>query len=460
MKKIVIMSLLTLALMANVTQTSEGVFIDIYADKDPQSNIIATVPTSKGNIIKKRCFTNRDSQSWCKVEYIHKDIIIHGYSDEDSLDIISAIPNTKSTYEQTYGGKYDDEANAVLAVKDGFMIVGTTASFGKGQNDAYVIRVDQFGNKVYSLALGGSSNDSANAVVELKDGFVIAGSTRSFGNGVESIYMAKFTKAGELLWQNGYYSDNDDYYQANDMVKISDRNMLFAGSENHVKFFNSEINIYVNAIDSEGVRNGVKRYGGNKVDVANSIINIQDGYVLAGMTKSWGHGAEDAYVIKLDKDGNQLWHNAFGYAYDEVANQIIATQDGGYILVGTTDSDIKNQQDIYVVKLRADGSRAWQAHYGSKEDEEGFGIVETNDGYVIAGYTKDTPSYNSDVYLLKISKSGVTMWSRKYGLDKDDGAKAIIKVDDGFVVVGYKTSEETYSKDVYILKVDENGKIN
>lgn len=454
------MSLLTLALMANVTQTSEGVFIDIYADKDPQSNIIATVPTSKGNIIKKRCFTNRDSQSWCKVEYIHKDIIIHGYSDEDSLDIISAIPNTKSTYEQTYGGKYDDEANAVLAVKDGFMIVGTTASFGKGQNDAYVIRVDQFGNKVYSLALGGSSNDSANAVVELKDGFVIAGSTRSFGNGVESIYMAKFTKAGELLWQNGYYSDNDDYYQANDMVKISDRNMLFAGSENHVKFFNSEINIYVNAIDSEGVRNGVKRYGGNKVDVANSIINIQDGYVLAGMTKSWGHGAEDAYVIKLDKDGNQLWHNAFGYAYDEVANQIIATQDGGYILVGTTDSDIKNQQDIYVVKLRADGSRAWQAHYGSKEDEEGFGIVETNDGYVIAGYTKDTPSYNSDVYLLKISKSGVTMWSRKYGLDKDDGAKAIIKVDDGFVVVGYKTSEETYSKDVYILKVDENGKIN
>lgn len=459
MKKMVLMSLFTSLLMANVTQTSEGTFIDIYSDKDPQSNIIATVSIDKGTIVKKRCFSNRDSQRWCKIEYVHNDLRIHGYSDEDSLDIIYAIPNSKSTFEQTYGGKYDDEANAVLELKDGYMLVGSTASFGKGQSDAYIVRVDKFGNKIYSLALGGASEDSANAVVELKDGFVLGGSTRSFGNGVESIYAAKFSKAGELLWQHGYYSDKDDYYQANDMIKVSETNMLFAGSENHVKFFNSELNVYVNAIDTNGQKNGVKRYGGDKLDEANSIINTEDGYVLAGVTKSWGHGGEDAYVIKLDKEGNQIWHNAYGYAYDEVANQIIATKDGGFILVGTTDSDIKNQQDIYVVKLNADGTRDWQAHYGSKEDEEGFGIVETEDGYVIAGYTKDTPSYNSDVYLLKISKSGGTVWSRKYGLDKDDAAHAIIKVKDGFVVAGYKTSEETYSKDLYILKVDENGYI-
>ena len=461
MTKTLLLSLLaSAALMSNVTQTKDGTFIDIYADKDPQSNIISTVSTNKGNIVKKRCFSNRESQRWCKVEYIHNDLRIHGYIDEDSLDTIYAIPNKNITFEQTFGGRYDDEANDIIALKDGYMLVGSTASFGKGQNDAYVVRVDKFGNKVYSLAIGGSSEDEANAVVEVKDGFVIAGSTRSFGNGVESIYMAKVSKVGALLWQNGYYSDKDDYYQAKDMVKISDTNLLLAGPEDHVKFFNSEVNVYVNAIDINGQKNGVKRYGGSKVDVANSIINTKDGYVLAGMSKTWGHGGEDAYVIKLDKDGNQIWHNAFGFRYDEVANQIIATRDGGYILVGTTDSDIKKQQDIYVVKLNANGTRAWQAHYGSKEDEEGYGIVETDDGYVIAGYTKDTQSYNSDVYLLKISHHGRMLWSKKYGLDKDDAAKAIIKVEDGFVVAGYKTSQETYSKDLYILKVDENGNIN
>lgn len=460
MKKGLFISLLTSALLAGITQNSDGTFIDIYTDKDSQSNISATVSTSKGNLVKKRCFSNRDSERWCKVKYVYKDLTLHGFVDEGSLEMVSSIPNTNATYELSFGGRHDDVGNDIIVVDDGYLMVGNTSSFGQGQNDAYVVKVDKFGNKIYSLAIGGSSEDTANAVVELNDGYFLTGSTRSFGNGVESIFMSKFSKDGNVLWKKGYYSDKDDYYRGNDVIKISDTNMLVAGYENHVKFFNSEVNIYLNAIDSKGQRNGIKRYGGNKIDEANSIISTNDGYVIAGVTKSWGHGAEDAYVIKIDKDGNKIWHNAFGFDYDEVANQIIATRDGGYILVGTTDSDIKNQQDIYVVKLRADGTLDWQGHYGSREDEEGFGIVESNDGYVIAGYTKETPSYNSDAYILKLDRDGHVMWQRKYGLDKDDEARAIVAVEDGYVLTGYRTSEESYSKDLYILKVDKNGNIN
>ena len=453
-------SALTSLLLGGVTENSDGTFIDIYSDKDSQSNIIATVSTSKGNLITKRCFSNRDSQRWCKVKYTYKELTLNGFVDEGSLNTIAQIPNKNATFEQSFGGRYDDEGNDIIVTKDGYLVVGATASFGSGQNDAYVVKVDKFGNKLYSLALGGSSEDEANAVVELKDSFVLAGSTRSFGNGVESLYMAKFSKNGNLLWQKGYYSDEDDYYKANDITKISESNLLLAGYEDHVKFFNSEVNIYLNAINDRGERNGIKRYGGNKVDKANSIITTKDGYVIAGVTKTWGHGAEDAYVVKIDKDGNRVWHNAFGFDYDEVANEIIATRDGGYILVGTTDSAIKKQQDIYVVKINANGTRAWHGHYGSREDEEGFGIVESNDGYVIAGYTNDTQSYNSDAYIMKLDKEGRFIWGKKYGLDKDDEAKSIVAVEDGYVLAGYRTSEERYSKDLYIIKVDKNGNLN
>ncbi len=446
-------------LLANFTQTQDDTFIDIYADKDPQSSIIATVSTSKGKLTKKGCFTNSDSQRWCKVEYAHNELNIHGYSDEDSLEMINAVPNNKSTFEQTFGGKYDDIANAVIALKDGYMIAGVTASYGKGENDAYVVRVDKFGNKIYSLSLGGTAEDSANAVAELKNSFVIVGATRSFGVAEENIYVAKFSKAGELLWQKGYFTDEDDYYQANAIVKTSDTEILLAGSENHFGFFSTEMRVYVNALDAKGEQKSVQRYGGSDMDVANSIISTQDGYLLAGVTKSSGSG-EDAYVIKVDKDGDMTWQKRFGYAHNEVAHQIIQTQEGGYILVGTTASYIQNQQDVYVVKIEADGTVSWQEHYGSQEDEEGYGIVETNDGYVIAGYTEDTLTKSGDVYLLKISKTGSVLWERKYGSDNDDAAKAIIKVEDGFVIVGYKTSQKSLSKDFYMLKVDENGKIN
>ena len=459
MKKTVLLSLLTSALLAGVTETAEGISVDIYADKDAQSNIVATVSTSKGHLIKKRCLTNRRSKRWCKVEYKYDDIDIKGYVDEASLNIIYSKPHTRPTFEISYGGRHDDIANDIVATKDGFIAVGKTGSFGKGQDDIYVVKIDKFGNKKYSLTLGGHANDEATSLVKIEDGYILAGVTSSYGNGDQSIYLARVRDNGALVWHRAYYSDKDDYYKANDIIRISKNNTLVVGYEEHIKFFASETNIYVNAVDLDGNRNGIKRYGGDKVDEANSVINLPDGYLIAGFTKTWGHGGKDAYVLKIDKAGKRVWHNAYGFRYDEEIRQIIATSDGGYLGVGFTDSDIKQQKDIYVVKINADGSRAWHYHYGSREDEEGYGVVEDNGGYLIAGYTKDTKSYNSDAYLLKIDYRGNILWHRKYGLDKDDEARAIIKTDDGYVMAGYTTSLESYSKDMSIIKVDKEGKI-
>ena len=386
-------------------------------------------------------------------------MVIKGYSEKKYLDIIAQAPNTKRRFEQTYGGKYDDEAKDIIALKDGYLLVGETQSFGNGNRDTYIIKVDKLGNKIFSSAYGGRNADTANAVVEMSDSFMLAGTTSSFGNRVQSMYLAKIAKDGNLIWQKAYYSDKDDYYSAKDLVKISENNLLIAGTEDHVKFFSSEVNFYLNAINTDGQKNGIKRYGGEDPERANSIISVNDGYVIAGETDTWGHGRLDAYVIKIDKEGNRVWHNAFGFDDDETANQIIATGDGGYIIVGTTDSDYKTQKNVFVVKLNADGNRQWQSFYGSREEDEGFGIVESRDGYVVAGYTKGTENYDSDVYIIKIDKNGNVIWEKRYGSSKDDGANAIIKVEDGFAVAGYSTSIETYSKDVYLLKIDENGNV-
>ena len=458
MKIALIISMVTSVLLAEIVETNNGMFLELFTYKN-STEIISKVPISKGKIEKKNCYSTRNGQVWCKVTYTNEGMVIKGYSEKKYLDIIAQAPNTKRTFEQTYGGKYDDEAKDIIALKDGYLLVGETQSFGNGNSDTYIIKVDKLGNKVFSAAYGGRNADVANAVLEVNDGFMLAGTTSSFGNRVQSMYLAKIAKDGKLMWQKAYYSDKDDYYSGNDLVKISEDNLLIAGTEDHVKFFSSEVNFYLNAINTDGQKNGIKRYGGEDPERANSIISVNDGYVIAGETDTWGHGRLDAYVIKIDKDGNRIWHNAFGFEDDENANQIIATGDGGYVLVGTTDSHFRSQKNVYVVKLNADGNREWQSFYGSREDDEGFGIVESKGGYVVAGYTKGTDNYDSDVYIIKIDKNGNVIWEKRYGSSKDDRANAIIKVEDGFVVAGYSTSIESYSKDVYLLKIDQNGNV-
>jgi len=458
MKIALIISMVISALLAGIVETNNGMFLELFTYKN-STELVSKVPISKGKIEKKNCYSTRNGQVWCKVTYSDNGMLIKGYSEKKYLDIIAQAPNTKSTFEQTYGGQYDDVANDIIALKDGYLLVGETNSFGEGNSDAYIVKVDKLGNKIYSAAYGGSNADVANAVVQIGDGFMVTGTTSSFGNRVQSLYMLKLAKNGNKLWQKAYYSDKDDYYAGNDIIKISDTNMLIAGTEDHVSFFSSEVNIYLNAININGKRNGIKRYGGEDPERANSIVSVSDGYVIAGESDTWGHGGLDAYVIKIDKDGNRVWHNAFGFDDDETANQIITTRDGGYIIVGTTDSHYRTQKNVYVVKLSADGTREWQSFYGSKEADEGFAIAEARGGYVIAGYTKGTPNYDSDVYLLKIDTNGNILWEKRYGSSKDDRANAIINVGDGFVVAGYSTSIESHSKDVYLLKIDENGNI-
>ena len=366
MKTLLLTTLITSALFSSVVQQNGEAMLQIFADKNPQSDIVATVSTRKGKITKKRCFNTHYNNQWCKFTYSSNDISITGYSDKESIDSIDTAINTKPTFEKTYGGRYSDVGNAILVLDDGFLIVGSSESYGRGQDDAYVVKVDKFGNRIFEKTYGKEGRDTANAVVELDDGFVLGGTTTSFGNRVQSLYLVRIAKNGKLKWQKGYYSDKDDYYTGSDMVKIAKDNLLIAGHEEHVEFFDSETNAYMNAITINGARNGIKRYGGNKVDKIHSIISVKDGYVFAGETDSWSHGEKDAYVVKVNKDGDIIWDKVFGWSYSEVARQIIATNDGGYIAVGYTDSDHKNQKDVFIVKMDANGNKVWQYHYGSK----------------------------------------------------------------------------------------------
>ena len=461
MKKVVFAAALCSLLSADLIETKKGLFLELFADSNHQSKKIAQVSVDGGEIEIGRCVT-KGNESWCKVRYISKTFNIDGFSDKKTLVKLQSKPKTKDNFEATFGGRYNDVGMDVIVEKDGgFSVYGYTESFGHGQKDVYVVRTDRYGNKIASYAYGGRETDKAYGALRLKDGStIVVGDTTSFGNRAQSIYVGKIGKNGKMLWQRGIYNDKDDYYGGRGVAATGNGNFIVAGYEDHVKFFGSELNGMVLALHPNGRIYALRYYGGEDDEKFNSIIATKDGYVLAGYSDTWGHGRKDAYVVKIDKSGNRVFARVFGYKYDEVANQIIKSNDGGYIVVGTTDSDIDRRRDIFVVKMNSKGKRLWQYHFGTREEDEGFSITRAHGGgYVVAGYTKDTRNYDRDIYLLKISENGEALWERRYGGSRDETAKKIKKTSDGYVIVGYKYSTQTFSKDVYLLKVDKNGNL-
>ena len=459
MKHLLALSLLASSLLAGLHETNSGVYLEIFEKHDPQSNIVAEVSIENGKIEQLKCRGTRNNE-WCKVRYYNDNVKLQGWADKASLDALNARPNTNAYFEKVYGGRYAEEGHALLALDDGYLLVGSTESFGAGQKDAYAVKVDKFGNKLWSGTYGGSSEDNVDAVIPMADGFMLSGATRSMGADGQSLYVVRISDKGQLKWQHGYYSKKRDRYVGKSLAKINDGHVMVAGSEEHIKFFNSTVSCYLTAVDINGEQKWEQRYGGKNPDRANSIIKVKDGFVFAGATESWGEGGKDMYVVKIDAGGKRLWHNAFGGDFDEEVKQVIATRDGGYLLVGTTNSDHGKLKDVYVVKIDDKGERQWQRHYGGRSNEEGFGAVENEDGYTIVGYTKSTKDLSSDVYLLKIDRNGAMIWSRTYGGPANDEGRAIASVEDGYVITGFKENGSGRGKDLYLIKVDKNGEFH
>jgi hypothetical protein len=130
-----------------------------------------------------------------------------------------------------------------------------------------------------------------------------------------------------------------------------------------------------------------KAIGGKNDDGGVSLIQTSDGgYAIAGATESFGAGEWDVYVVKLDANGNLQWTKTIGGPDREEGVSLIQTSDGGYAIAGSHQSFGAGEDDVYVVKLDANGNLQWTKTIGGKREDGGFSLIQTSDGgYAIAG---------------------------------------------------------------------------
>jgi hypothetical protein len=362
-------------------------------------------------------------------------------------------------WTQSYGGSYDDRAYSVVATSDdGYAIAGVTTSFGEGNGDFWLIKTDDLGNIQWNKTYGGNHYDYCYSMIETYDGgFALTGFSWSFGNGLRDFWLVKTDNNGNVEWNQTYGDELAE--EAHSIIQTSDNGFVLAGD----KYFeegSDNRDCWIVRTDSMGNVIWNQRYGGGGSDTFNSIIETFDGgFAVAGYVDSSFEGkSTDFWLIKTDSNGNLQWEKIFGGVKIDRANDLIQTSDGGYVLVGYTESFGAGWYDCWLIKTDIQGNCVWNQTFGGLDRDIAYSIVETLDGgFALAGYTKSSVGYgNEDFWLVKTDSLGNLEWERFYGSPDHEIAYSLIeKSVGGYVLAGFIEDWELNDQG-YHEKIEQN----
>lgn len=359
----------------------------------------------------------------------------------------------------SFCGGMDDMACGVAATASGgYIMAGTTESFGTGLSDAWVLKIDAKGNVEWEKAYGVKYDDYGHSIAAKWDGsFVVAGDETHMGPGVSDAWVFKIDSDGNLLWQWAYGGADHDH--AGEIATTADGGYIVAG---HTSSFGAgSTDCWILKLRGNGEIQWQKTYGGAMEDYGRSIAQTEDGgYIVAGSTTSYGQGFSDFWVMKLNALGEIVWQNTYGGALDEYARSIVQAKDGGYIVAGESLSFSHNEA-AWILKLRSDGRVAWQKAYSGQQADFVRTVREAGDGGIlVAGETFSFGQGEDDSWALKLDSEGAVEWEKVYGGSLEDSFLSFFQTEDrGIVAVGSTSSFGTALSDCWTLKLNPNGTI-
>lgn len=365
---------------------------------------------------------------------------------------------------KTYGGEFDDEAAAIVASPDGgYAIAGTTSSFGAGGYDFWLIKVDENGNMEWNKTYGGTEFDVVAALVCTADGgYVMAGETRSYGEGESDFWLVKVDSSGNLQWNKTFGNQTADI--ATCVIQTNDGGYALGGYwlENDA----SEDGLLVKT-DSSGNVQWTRTYGGAEGERVDSVIQTSEGgYALAGVTDSYNDERKpDFWLVKTDSNGIMEWSKTYTEQNTDSAKSLIQTSDGGYTLAGFVRQAIIDPSDVWVINVDSTGNPVWNVTWEPGGYAMFDGMIQTGDGgCLVSGATSYLSGFfdlGSVMFLLKIDADGSIKWVKTFdGLGDNDSLFVAQTENDGYALAGTTkpTDGGTYY-DIWFTKTDPHGDV-
>jgi PGF-CTERM protein len=320
----------------------------------------------------------------------------------DHINLLKIGPTGSEQWNRTLDGTFsDNRAISVLETSDGgYLIAGSIGDCDNRNctDDVWLTKMNAQGQEQWNLTLGGADNEEMVFVQQTADGgYILIGNTDSHGAGSSDIWFEKVDSNGNMQWNN--------------------------------------------------------TFGGIGRDMVRIVRQVPGGYIIAGNTESYGAGDSDFWLVKTDTNGEEQWNNTYGGYYGDGVYSLQQTHDHGYIIAGMTNSFGASHNDFLLVKTDSNGTEQWYRTFGGVSHEL-FPIVRLSPdgGYILGGITLSFDDY----WLIKTDEDGNVQWDRTFegsGLDSFQQTP-----DGGYIIKGdFYDPYKTWLVKKTLIKTDSNG---
>ena len=321
---------------------------------------------------------------------------------------------------------------------------------------SFFIPTSCFGLITFERVYGGAETDRAYSVQQTSDGgYIIVGETSSFpGPPDYNIWLVKTDSLGDTIWTRSFGGYHQELGYS--VQQTEDGGYILTGLTR--SFGPQDSDVYLIRTDFLGDTLWSRVYGGTGDDKGYSVQQTSDGgYIIVGETSSFGAGNADVWLLKTDPVGHIIWTRIFGGSLRDRGSCVRQTSDGGYVLTGQTFG-IMDLAGLFLAKTDSLGDSLWTRIHGGYADY-GHSVEQTLDGgYIIAGSSPHLNLGESDIWLLKTDASGDTTWTKAHGGKNPDlGYSAQQTLDGGYVITGKTYSSSVPMFDVFLLKTDSLG---
>jgi hypothetical protein len=309
-----------------------------------------------------------------------------------------------TSFVKVYGSpEYDAFHDIKSSNLGGYIMVGVTGVFEENRkSDAYLVKSDEFGNVIWSVAFGGAEIDVAEAVIELNNGdIMIAGYSNSFGGDDYNVFVALFGFDGSYKW--------------------------------------------------------VRTFGGQQWDFAYDLIETaDDNFMICGKTFHPVRGDEQGLVIKFNLNGDIVWSQSWGDVGDDAFYSCTSTMSGLIYLAGYKSTETK-MKDFWVVETDIEGELRWDGTYGRDSDDVAYSIIETIDNKLaIVGYLSSS-SAGKDGWLIKTEPRSNIIWNFYMAEPNEDVFTSVFQIGNDLGVVGYSNSVGLGKDDGFLYGVGNDS---
>ncbi len=318
-------------------------------------------------------------------------------------------------WSKSYGGPSFEFANMVKPITGGFIVCGLTTR--NGNDDAYLIKTNNTGDTVWEKVIGDAGTQWFEAIIPTTDGgYTAVGVNTTNTHGNYDIYLVKFNAAGVIQWERTI--GGGSYEIGNSIQQTGDGGYILAGQSYSFGAYDGDF--YLVKTDANGIVQWQQNFSRPYTQEVHYVQKTPDGgFILVGDADTLvnGFGDADVWLLKTDSLGNYLWDQVFGGSKKDGGKTVENTTDGGFILGGITRSFGLTNPNFYLIKTDGLGNMVWQdTTYGSPYHDHAYRCIQTSDGgYAEFGFFKNSYDFENFA-LVKLGPNGSV--NKDVGIDK------------------------------------------